>query len=111
MFGWLGLVGLRSRTIAVVELEYGLRLDVAGGADSDLFNKTTRLVRSFGGNEYDAAAVFLVTDAAVRWRHGVERRISMIDLMEKTNSRLSLMRNPAAVIEVTERALAAVDGY
>lgn len=109
MFRWFGLVGLRMKTITVVEREYGSKLEVAGGADSELFNRTTRLARDFGGNEYDAAAVFMVTDAAIRLRHGAEARMSLIELLALTNQRLPLMRQPAYVHEATERALAAVD--
>jgi hypothetical protein len=105
MFGWFGLVGLRMKTLAVIEREYGVRMEVAGGPDSDLFNKTTRLARDFGGNEYDAAAVFMVTDAAVRMRNDVEARIGLMDLLELSNARLPLMRRPAFVHEATERAL------
>ena len=109
MFGWFGLVGLRMRTIAVVEREYGARLEVAGGSDSDLFNKTTRLARDFGGNEYDAAAVFMVTDAAIRMRHGADGRMALAELLEISNARLPLMLQPAFVHEATERALGTLD--
>ena len=109
MFRWFGLVGLRMKTIAVVEREYGSRLNVAGGPDSELFNRTTRLARDFGGNEYDAAAVFMVTDAAIRMRAGVDGRLSLLSLLQITNQRFPLMRQPAFVHEATERALAAVD--
>lgn len=110
MFGWFGLVGLRMRTIAVVEREYGARLEVAGGPDSDLFKKTTRLARDFGGNEYDAAAVFMVTDAAIRLRHGADGRIGLVELLEISDARLPLMRQPAFVHEATERALGTMEG-
>lgn len=109
MFRWFGLVGLRRKTIAVVEREYGRPLDVAGGADTQLFNQTTRLARDFGGNEYDAAAVFMATDSAIRLRQGREVSVGLLDLFEITNQRLPLMRQPAIVNEAMERAMTAVD--
>lgn len=108
MFRWFGLVGLRMKTIAVVEREYGSRLDVAGGPDTTLFNQTTRLARDFGGNEYDAAAVFMVVDAAKRIRLGLPLRLNLPDTLKRTNAHLPLMRQPACVYEATERALAAI---
>lgn len=107
MFRWFGLVGLRVKTIAVVEREYGSSLDVAGGADTEVFNRTTRLARDFGGNEYNEAAVLMVTDAAIRLR--AEGRMSLLQILQLTNQRLPLMPQPAYVNEATERALAAVN--
>lgn len=108
MFRWIGLIGLRMKTIAVVELEYGSRLEVAGGADSPLFNRMTRLARDAGGNEYDAAAVFMVADTVARLQSGTEARIGLIDLLEITNRRMPLMRQPAFVHDVTTKALTTV---
>jgi len=51
MLGWFRLVGLRMRTIAVVELDYGRKLNVAGGADTAVFNMTTRQYAKLGLNE------------------------------------------------------------
>lgn len=62
MFGFVRLIGLRMKTIAVVELDYGRKLEVAGGPDSGLFNKVTRISQNLGGNEYDAAALFVMVD-------------------------------------------------
>lgn len=109
MFRWLGLIGLRMKTIAVVEREYGRPLDVAGGADTQLFNQTTRLARDFGGNEYDAAAVFMATDAAIRLRHRSEGGVGLEALLKITNQHLPLMQQPALVHEAIERAMAAVN--
>lgn len=109
MFGWFGLVGLRIKTIAVVEREYGRRLEVAGGADTPLFNSATRMARQVGGNEYDAAAVFMVTDAAIRLQNGEAAPMPLTDLLQITNERLPLMRQPAFVHEATMQALTAVD--
>lgn len=108
MFRWFGLVGLRMKTIAVVEREYGRKLEVAGGADTELFNSVTRLARDLDGNEYDAAAIFMVTDAAACLRDGAESWLSMREILMLSTQRLPLMRQPAVVHEVTERALATV---
>lgn len=108
MLRWLGLVGLRTKTLVVIEREYGAKLEVAGGRDSDLFNKSTRLARDFGGNEYDAAAVFMAADTAVRLRHDAESRIAIEAMMQIAADHLPLMRKPTFVHEAMERALAAV---
>jgi hypothetical protein len=44
------------KTIAVVELDYRFKLEIAGGRDTTLFNQATRLASDQGGNEYDAAS-------------------------------------------------------
>jgi hypothetical protein len=110
MFRWFGLVGLRMKTIAVVELDYRRKLDIAGGADTELFNKTTRLARDVGGNEYDAAAMFLTSDTAVRLSEGSDSTIGLIDLLQITNQRMHLMKRPDVVNDMMERAFSAVDG-
>lgn len=109
MFRWLGLVGLRMRTISVVEREYGSRLEVAGGADSPIFNQATRLTRDFGGNEYDAAAVFMVVDAARRIREGHPPRIPLVDTLALSTRHIPLMHHPELVAEATESALGTID--
>lgn len=105
MFRWFGLVGLRMKTVAVVEREYGSKLDVAGGVDMPLFNRMTRLSRDFGGNEYDAAAIFLVSDMAARFRCGMVGRMGTAEFLRITNQRLSQMRQPAVVLDAIERTL------
>ena len=62
MFSWFKLLVLRMQTIAVVELEYGRKLDVAMGPDTQLFNAATRAMRDAGGNQYDAAAAFVLSE-------------------------------------------------
>ncbi|MFN3932120.1 MAG: hypothetical protein ACK4JY_10275 [Brevundimonas sp.] len=93
------------KAIAVVEREYGSKLHVAGGVDTPLFNRMTRLSRDFGGNEYDAAAMFMVADMAARLRCGMEERMGSAELLGITNLRLPLMRQPAVVLDVIERTL------
>lgn len=108
MYRWFGLVGLRMKTIAVVEREYGSRLEVAGGPDSPLFNQTTRLARGFGGNEYDAAAVFMVVDAARRIREGDLPRLPLTETLARSTQHIPFMRRPVFVAEATERALGTI---
>lgn len=74
MFGFVRLIGLRMKTIAVVELDYGRKLEVAGGLDTPTFNRATRIARDIGGNEYDAAALFMMVD-----RVGAVRRAAADD--------------------------------
>lgn len=109
MFRWFGLVGLRMKTIAVVEREYGRKVEVAVGADTVLFNRMTRLARDFGGNEYDAAAMFLTTDTVDRLSNGADSPIAVFDLVLITNQRLHLMNRPDFVIGLMQRAFAPVD--
>lgn len=106
MFRWFGLIGLRMKTISVIEREYRRRLEVAGGPDSELFNKTTRLAQDFGGNEYDAAAVFMIADAATRLREDADADIRLGDQLQITTARMPLMRRPPVVEEAIERTLA-----
>lgn len=72
MFGWFRLVGLRLKTISVVELDYGFKLDIAGGAHTTLFNLATRKVCEAGGNEYDAASKFLASHAMQLTKSGTD---------------------------------------
>lgn len=63
MLGWLKLVMLRTKAIAVVERDFGRPLQIAGGRDTELFNIATRLAHQAGGNEYDAATAFVLAEA------------------------------------------------
>lgn len=109
MFRWFGLVGLRMKAIAVVELDYRRKLHIAGGADTELFDRITRLARDLGGNEYDAAAMFLTTDTVDRLSHGADSPIALFDLVLITNQRLHLMNRPDVVVGAMQRAFPAAD--
>jgi hypothetical protein len=93
------------RTIAVIEREYRAELKVAGGPDTVLFNRSTRLARDLGGNEYDAAAIFLFTDMALRAEAEQPLRIPLQRLAVLTDQLEIMMNQPAVVSEVIERCL------
>lgn len=101
MFGFVRVIALRMRTIAVVELDYRRKLEVAGGPDSSLFNKATRLAHEFGGNEYDAAALFVMVDGV-----GAFRRAAAGDMTVERMAEV-YQRNTAKMAQahLTEEAL------
>ena len=109
MFRWFGLIWLRTKTVAVVEREYGRKLHVAGGPDGQLFNRMTRMARDFGGNENDAAAVFMVADAAARLRLDGEEDVGLDRQLQITAAQMPGMRRPDVVEAAVERVLATVD--
>jgi hypothetical protein len=78
MFGWFRLIGLRMKTIAVVELDYRFKLEIAGGRHTTLFNEATRLTRDQGGNEYDAASKVMAMMTVVREEIEDERLDAMM---------------------------------
>ena len=105
MFKWLKLIGLRTKTVAVVELEYGRRLEIAGGPDSATFNSVTRMIRDAGGNEYDAAAAFAAMDAATQFRQG-HADTPLPGHIALTTMRLTRrMQRPELVADIQERLL------
>lgn len=94
MLGWFRLVGLRMRTIAVVELDYGRKLNVAGGADTAVFNMTTRQYAKLGLNEYDAAAGVVVNDTILALQDGRDCEIGLLDLHTITAGLMPRMKRP-----------------
>lgn len=94
MLGWFKLIGLRMRTIAVVELEYGRKLQVAGGSDSTLFNMTTRHYAKLGLNEYDAAAGLVANDTILALQDGRDCAVGLLDLHTITAGLMPRMIRP-----------------
>lgn len=105
MFKWMKLIGLRTKTVAVVELEYGRRLEIAGGPDSAAFNSVTRMIRDAGGNEYDAAAAFAAMDAATQFRQGRSDTALPRHIAATTIRLTPQMRRPELVADIQERLL------
>lgn len=105
MFKWLKLIGLRTKTVAVVELEYGRRLEIAGGPDSAAFNSVTRMIRDAGGNEYDAAAAFAAMDAATQFRQGLSDTPLPLRIAATTSRLTERMKRPALVADIQDRLL------
>lgn len=105
MFKWLQLLGLRAKTIAVVEQEYGRRLEIAGGPDSPMFNSITRMIRDVGGNEYDAAAAFVATDAATRFRQGLADSPRPLRMAATTRRLVERMNCPELIDDIQDRLL------
>lgn len=105
MFKWLKLIGLRTKTAAVVEQEYGRRLEIAGGPDSASFNSVTRMIRDAGGNEYDAAAAFAAMDAATQFRQGRSETALPRHIAATTVRLTRQMQRPELVADIQERLL------
>jgi hypothetical protein len=101
MFGFVRLIGLRMKTIAVVELDYGRKLEVAGGPDTPTFNQATRIARDMGGNEYDAAALFMMVDGV----GAVRRDVTSDDRMAHIAAVYQRNRSRMARADLTEEAL------
>lgn len=94
MLRWWRRFALKMRTIAVVELNYGRKLDAGDGADMLLLNMTTQQYADLGLNEYDAAAGLVLNDAILTFQDGGDCEIGLLNLHTITAGLMHRMKRP-----------------